>query len=108
MKKTLNTRDGYRLHFIDTDTDTAYRYQYLSILLSILFGAKRYDVKSYGKFQVFLLLLNFSNCIKVLKSRAVSYFSLCVLFYYIIKEWFSKKNENCVIIYSLSSCFKPG
>ncbi len=26
--------------------DTAYRYWYLSILLSILFGAKRYDVKS--------------------------------------------------------------
>ncbi len=28
-------RDGYCLHFIDTDT--AYRYRYLSILLSILF-----------------------------------------------------------------------
>ncbi len=26
-------RDGYHLHFIDTDTDTAYRYRHLSILL---------------------------------------------------------------------------
>ncbi len=41
----VNCRDGYRLHFIDTDTntDTAYQYRYLSIL----FAAKRYDVKSY-------------------------------------------------------------
>ncbi len=73
------TRDGYRLHF--TDIDTAYRYQYLSIRLSILFGAKIYDVKSCWKFQVILLLLNLSNCIKVLQSVAGSYFSLCVLFY---------------------------
>ncbi len=65
----LKCRDGYSLHFIDT----AYRYRYLSIL----FGAKRYDVKSCWKFQVILLLLNLSNCIKVIQSGAGSYFSLC-------------------------------
>lgn len=34
--------DGYRLNVIDTDIDTAYQYRYLSVL----FGAKRYDVKT--------------------------------------------------------------
>ncbi len=47
MLKTVVIKGGYRLHFIDTDTDTDTAYRYLSILLSILFGAKRYDVKSY-------------------------------------------------------------
>ncbi len=30
VKKTLNTRYGYNLHLIDSDTDTAYQYRHLS------------------------------------------------------------------------------
>ncbi len=74
---TYLPRDGYRLYFIDTDN----RYRYLSILLLILFGVKRYDVKCCWTFQAILLLLNFSKCIKVLQSGEVSCFSCGVLFY---------------------------
>ncbi len=89
VKHSGGSRDGYRLHFIDTDIDTAYQYRYLSILLSILFGAKRYDVKSCWKCQVILWLLNFSKCIKVLQSGAVNYFSCGVLL--TLKERFTHK-----------------
>ncbi len=39
------------------------------------------DIWKNVKCQVILLLLNFSNCIKVLQTRAVSYFYIFVSFY---------------------------
>ncbi len=55
---------GYRLHFIDTDIYTAYRYLYLSILLSILFGAKRYDVKIFEHFKLFYYCWTLATVLK--------------------------------------------
>ncbi len=69
-------------------------------------------MKSYRKSQVILLLLNFSKCIKVLKSRAVNYFSLCDLLYRCISKnlnvvekfiYFSNSTQIVKLVYYIKS-----
>ncbi len=97
---TCVPRDGYRLHFIDTDI--AYQYRYLSILLSILFSAKKYD-------ENVKLFYNCWTLASVLKFFSLEQWVIFLFVFYFlnIKVMVHPINENVVIIYSLSSCFKP-
>ncbi len=59
---------------------TFYRYRYC-LLIPVLIETVIDTIYCKKMFQAILLLLNFSKCIKVIQSGAVSYFSRGVLFY---------------------------
>ncbi len=86
VKHSGGSRDGYRLHFIDTDIDTAYQYRYCYRYYLV---QKDMMWKVVENVKLFLWLLNFSKCIKVLQSGAVNYFSCGVLL--TLKERFTHK-----------------